>query len=89
MAMASTRPRNARSQLQRMLGTRATVVDRVEQPTSDYRIVGWWASPHVEYADCGCDWCQAAAQGHDVYVGFSIRDAIVAASDYVRGHPDE
>ncbi len=88
MAMATTRPRNTRAHLQVMLGTRATVLARIEHSDADHRMVGWWAAVHYSEADCGCAWCMSAAQGREHYFGWSVRDAMVEASDYVRTHPD-
>jgi hypothetical protein len=90
MAVASSRPRNTRSQMQVMLGTRATVLERIEHTSPNHRMVGWWAAVHYAEPDCGCGWCISAQEEREHYIGWSVRDAIVEISDYVRVHePDD
>jgi hypothetical protein len=78
-----------RGQLQAALGTYATVLEYVSQSEGGHPYPGWWASFHHVEQDCGCRACQSAVDGRDHYLGFHLRDAMVAATDYRRAHPDE
>lgn len=86
--MTQTSPRTLRAQLQIYLGTHATVADYIAQSDPEHRMPGWWASFHHAEPDCGCDACQSALAGRDHYLGFHLRDAMVACTDYLRQHPD-
>jgi hypothetical protein len=80
---------SSRAQLQRALGSLGIVAEYVSQTNSanGHRAVGWYASVNFPQPKCSCEFCSAAKDSHEVYLGYHFRDALEEIAIYKHEHP--